>query len=347
MPILSAIGAGFGSDDWSAQLNPGAKPLIKPLSNLGVDTLKALRTGADEFANSWNAGTGRQTSLMGEQEGILRNLLSRRLGQDPTQLLRDVGSSVTGLIDPNVIAPLARFDVNWNDIARRARGLNPAAIDSTSERLRNSRIASGRYYDSLQRLSGMIPQLYNQVYNAGVNNADMAAGYIPQIMAGYRDIDRAPLVPLMARTDLTNAGAQNVQNINNAIKAGIFGYQKDRNIWDRLGAVDTSMWNSLQEAIQMASSVYSMGLGGAGGGLGGILGGMGGGGAGGGGGTGGSSGGAPAAPTFLPAPGPSASPNFNVPGSPYSWPPTSPYPGPAAPSPYVPGNQAPYNPYFG
>src|SRR6187455_2141887 len=100
MPILSAIGAGFGSDDWKAQLNPGAQPLIKPLSNLGVDTLKALRTGADDFATSWNAGTARQEGLMGDQEGILRSLLQRSMTNDPNQLLRNVGSTLTGLIDP-------------------------------------------------------------------------------------------------------------------------------------------------------------------------------------------------------------------------------------------------------
>ncbi len=345
MPILSAIGAGFGSDDWKAQLNPGAQPLIKPLSNLGVDTLKALRTGADDFATSWNAGTARQEGLMGDQEAVLRNLLSRNLTSDPNQLLRNVGSTLTGLIDPNVIAPLAKFDVNWNEIARRARGLNPAAVDSTADRLRNSRIASGRYYDSLRSLTNILPQVYNQVYNAGVNNADLASGYIPRIMAGYRDIDRAPLVPLAARTDLANAGAANVKNINDAIKAGIFGYQKDRNIWDRLGAVDTSMWNSLQEAVQMAASVYGM-VGG--GGIGGMMGGMGGG-AGGGGGGGAPSGGsqAPPAPTFLPAPSytpPPTGGSYLQPGSPYSWPPQSVYPQ----TPYAPGGPTlPASPYFG
>lgn len=343
MPILSAIGAGFGSDKWKAQQQPGAQPLVKPLSNLGVDTLKAMRTGADDFANSWNAGTARQEGLMGEQAGVLRGLLNSRLNQDPTQLFRDVSSSVTGLIDPNVINPLSRYDVNWNEIARRARGMNPGAIDSTSERLRNARIASGRYYDSLRTLSSILPTVYNQVYNAGVNNADLAAGYIPQIMSGYRDLDRAPLVPLAARADLTNAGAGNVQAINNAIKAGIFGYQKDRNIWDRLGAVDTSMWNSLKDAVNMAATVYSMGLGGGGGGLGSMLGGLGGGG-----GSGGAGGGSPSAasaPSFLPAP--SAAPTGPGPWSTgYVYPQSMPVNVPAAPPvQYQP--QAPVSPYFG
>lgn len=346
MPILSALGAGFGSDKWKAQLNPGAQPLIKPLSNLGVDTLKAIRTGADDFSRTWNAGTARQEGLMSDQEGVLRNLLNQRLTSDPTQLLRNVGGALTGLIDPNVISPLAKFDVNWDEIARRARGLNPAAIDSTSERLRNARIASGRYYDSLRTLSSILPTVYNQVYNAGINNADLASGYIPRIMAGYREIDRAPLVPLAARADLTNAGAGNVQAINNAIKAGIFGYQKDRNIFDRLGAVDTSMWNSLKDAVNMAATVYGGFLGGgAGGGLGGMLGGMGGGGTG-----GGAGGGSPSqapAPTFLPAPAATpAMPNYSLPGSlPIPQPPAA-WPAPAYPAYPNPPSPA-YSPYYG
>jgi len=321
MPILSAIGAGFGSDDWKAQLQPGAKPLIKPLSNLGVDTLGSLRSGIKDFTNKWNLGTARQEGLMGEQEGVLRNLLNRRLASDPTQLLHNVGNEVMGLINPSVVNPLSQYDVNADMILRRARGLNPAAIDSTAERLRNARIASGRYYDAARVLSPLIPSLYNQVYNAGINDSDLAASYIPNIMSGYRTIDRAGLVPLNTAVDLTNAGAGNVSAINNAIKSGIFGYQKDRNIWDRLGAVDTSMWNSLKDAVNMAMSVYG-GLGGMGA-LGGGLGGM----AGGGGGGAPASSAPPPQPSFLPTPSPvPATGSFGTTGggwSPYSWPPQS------------------------
>ena len=341
MPILSAIGAGFGSDKWN-QLNiKGTKPLIKPLSGMGVDTLNALRTGAKTFADSWNAGTPRQTGLMGEQEDTLRSLLNRRMANDPNQLLRDVGGQVMSWIDPNVVNPLSKFDVNMDTIMRRARGLNPAAIDSTAERLRNARIASGRYYDTARTLAPLIPSLYNQVYNAGVNNDEMAAGYIPDIMSGWRTIDRAPLVPLNTAVDLTNAAAGNVGNISDNLKKGIFGYVKDRNTWDRLGAMDASMWNSLQEAVQMASSVAGM-VGG--GGLGGMLGGMGGGGGGGGRSGGGSSGGQPPQPSFLPQPSLPSQSYGTPPGgySPYNWPPQSQV------APYAPQYpQAPVSPYYG
>ena len=327
MPIMEAIGAGFGSDKWNQMNIKGTKPLIKPLSNLGVDTLNTLRTGAKTFADTWNAGTAKQAGLMGDQEGILRSLLNRRMSNDPSQLLRDVSGQVMSLIDPNVLAPLSQFDVNSDAIMRRARGLNPAAVDSTAERLRRGRISSGRYMDAARSLAPLIPSLYNQVYNAGVNNDEMSAGYLPNVMSGWRTIDQASLVPMSTAVDLTNAGAGAVGNISDNLKKGIFGYVKDRNLADRLGAMDASMWNSLQEAVQMASSVYGM-IGG--GGIGGMMGGMGGGG-GGSKGSGGSSA-PPPQPSFLPQPtlppvnygGGYGTPG-GAPYSPYNWPPQSPY----------------------
>jgi hypothetical protein len=195
-----------------------------------------------------------------------------------------------------------------------ARGLNPAAIDSTADRLRNARIASGRYYDVARNIYGQLPQLYNQVFNAGLSNADLAAGYLPALMRGYRKLDASPLEAAQLVSEASNLGSQNVGNINNALKSGVYGFQKDRNIWDRLGAVDTSMWNSLQEAVQMAASVYGGLLGGGGGGglggLGGLLGG-----------GGGSSQSPPnqqPAPAFIPYQPAPAAPPANYPPWPYN-----------------------------
>lgn len=279
MPILSAIGAGFGSDKVTPRYF--APSLNKPLVNLGKQALSSLSTGAGEAERRYNEGTARQEGLMREQEGVSRELLSRALSADPTRLLADVGKTAFSFIDPNVVSPLSRFDVNYNELSRRARGLNPAAVDSTSERLRNARIASGRYYDVARNVYGQLPQLYNQVYNAGVNNAGMAEGYLPALMRGYRQLDAAPLEAAGLVSSAANMGAQNVGNINNSLRSGVYGFKQDRNIWDRLGAVDSSMWNSLKEAVQMATSVYGGLLGGGGGlgGLGGMMGGGGGGGA--------------------------------------------------------------------
>lgn len=268
MPILSALGAGFGSDKVTPRFLPGSKSLAASLADLGRQTLASLKSGGEEAESNILSGQPQQAALQGEQEGVLRKLLARRLGQSPTELLGDVGRTAFGFIDPNVVGPLARFDVNYNNLTRRVRGLNPAAIDSTSERLRNARIASGRYYDVARQVYGALPSLYNQVYNAGLTSDELARGYIPEIMAGYRGVQSIPLIAAQARSDLANAGAGNVGNINNAIRSGVFGYKQGRNIFDRLGAVDTSMWNSLKDAVQMASSVYG-GLYGGGGGMGG------------------------------------------------------------------------------
>lgn len=297
MPILSAIGAGFGSDKVTPKyLAPGLK---KPLTTLTKNALESLNTGGAAAEDAFNAGTAKQAQLVGDQEGVLRQLLARRLGSNPEELLRSVGNTAFGFISPNVVEPLARFDVNSDRLRRLAAGLSPGAIDSTAQRLRDARNASGRYYDVARQVYGALPNLYNQVFNAGVTSDEMASGYLPTIMSAYRRLDRAPLEAAELRSAAANAGAGNVGAANNALKSGVYGYQKERNIWDRLGAVDTSMWNSLQEAVQMAASVYGMiGGGGAGGALGGIMGGGGGGGAP----AAGGSSAQPAQPRFIPAP---------------------------------------------
>lgn len=326
MPILSAIGAGFGSDEVTPRYL--APSLTKPLAKLGKQALSSLGTGAAAAEQKYNLGTARQEGLMGEQEGVVRQLLSRALNQDPNQLLQDVGRTAFGFIDPNVVAPLSRFDVNYDRLGRMARGLSPAAVDSTAQRLRDARIASGRYYDVARNIYGQLPQLYNQVFNAGLSNADLAAGYLPGLMRGYRQLDVAPLEAAQLVSNAANMGSQNVGNINNALRSGVYGYQQQRNIWDRLGAVDTSMWNSLKDAVQMAASVYGGMLGG-GAGLGGLGGMMGGGG-----------GGGVAQPAAQPAPRfiPYNPPSPQAPAPPANYPPW-PYDVPQSPGQMTPQQQ--------
>lgn len=266
MPMAAAIGAGFGSDKVTPKyLAPGLK---KPLTKLTKGALSALDKGGIEAQTAFNAGTAKQMELVGDQENVLRSLLAKRMTTDPTQLLQDVGKTAFGFIDPNVVNPLARYDVNANRLNSLARGVNTAVSDSTANRLRDSRIASGRYYDTARQVYGALPQLYNQVFNAGVTSDEMSSGYLPTVMSAYRRIDRSPLEAAELRSSAADSGAQNVLNANTAIKSGVYGYQKERNIADRLGAVDASMMDSIERGVQLAAQVYGMagGEGGGGGG---------------------------------------------------------------------------------
>lgn len=290
---------------------PWVKPLLKPAADLGRESIDALRTGGAESQRRFDLGTPRQEALQGEQEGVLRTLLARNLSADPTQLLRNVGNTAFSFIDPNVVNPLARFDVNSDRIDRMARGLNPAALDSTSARLRDARIASGRYYDVARNVFAQLPSLYNQVFNAGITNDQLSRGYIPEIMSGYRNIEMSPFIPAMARAEAANAGAGIVSNNSAAAKAATYGFKQPKNIWDKLGQMDSALWDRLGEAVNMASSVMGM-VGG--GGAGGMLGGMMGGGGGGGGGLPGGANSAVPQPNFIPSP-PAAPAGGYYPGS--------------------------------
>jgi hypothetical protein len=279
--IGTSIAAGFGKGDQAPKpvFLPGTKGTVKPLGQLSKDAMTSLRTGGAAAEEAFNLGTAKQSSLLGDQEGIVRQLLARRMGSSPEQLLRSVGETAFRFIDPNVVAPLARFDVNTDRLMRMARGLNPAAVDSTAQRLRDSRIASGRYYDTARQVYGQLPSLFNQVFNAGVTNDEMASGYLPSLMSGYRQLDRAPLDAALLRSEAADTNAATYGRVADAIRRGVYGYQQPTNWADKLGKVDLAMRDSLQDAINMASQVYGMvgGMGG-GGGIGGMMGGGGGGG---------------------------------------------------------------------
>lgn len=339
--IGTSIAAGFGKSNEAPKpvFLPGTGRLTRPLSDLSRDALLSLRTGGAAAEDAFNAGTAKQTSLLGEQEGIVRSILNRRLGQSPEDLLRTVGNTAFGFINPNVVDPLSRFDVNSDRIRRLAAGLSPGAIDSTAQRLRDARIASGRYYDTARQVYGALPGLYNQVFNAGVTNDEMASSYLPSIMNAYRRLDRAPLEAAELRARAAEQGAPIVGNTADAIRKGVYGYLQPTNWADKLGAVDLEMRKSLQDAVSMASQVYGM-VGGMGGGGG--IGGMMGGGGGGGGNVGaGAPSNQPQQPRFIPnaVPAAPAYPGYN-PGS------VNPYPAPATQPQYIPGNPGFQN-YFG
>jgi hypothetical protein len=261
--IGSALGAALGSDKVTPRyLTPS---LNKPLTELGKSALNSLQTGGAAAEQRFNLGTQRQEDLLGEQGNLYRDIINRRMGADPNQLLQSIGNTAFSFINPNVVAPLAQFDVNSEKLMRAARGLNPASVDSTGERLRNARVASGRYLDTARQAYGALPGLYNSAYGQGVNNEQMATSYLPQLAAGYRALDTAPAEAAQIRADLANSGAGSVGNINQALKGGVYGYKQDRNVWDRLGAADQSITNSTKDLLGTASQLAGA-VGGAGGG---------------------------------------------------------------------------------
>jgi hypothetical protein len=216
--------------------------------------------------------------LAGQQEGVLNTLLNRRLAYDPNQSLRDIFQTAFSQIDPNVISPLSRFDVNTNILANRARGINTGAIDSTAERLRNARIASGRYYDVARQVYGVVPTLFNQSYAQGIGSDQAAAGYVPGISAAYEAVANRPFQGLLNRINAARQG-QGIesQGIANAL-AATQGYKTHKNIADKIGGALGADEKTAMDIAKMALSFYSGGtLGGAGGGLSSLFGGMGGG----------------------------------------------------------------------
>lgn len=263
--MAGSIFSAFGSDKVTPRYL--TKGLNAPLVDLGKSALNSLQTGGQAAEDKYNLGTARQESLMGEQEGIARNLLNRRLNADPNALLKTIGDTAFGFINPNVVNPLSQFDVNSNKLMRAARGLNSASVDSTAERLRNAQIASGRYLDTARQAYGALPGLYNSAYGQGVQNDQMAQGYIPGVMRGYRNLDTAPAEAAQIRSDLANQGAGNVGAINQAVKSGVYGYKQGKNIWDKLAAVDSGIKSDIKDVVGMAGSLAGMGGGQGGGGM--------------------------------------------------------------------------------
>lgn len=267
--MVTNVGTGikniWGSDDPpKAILNRYAAGTAKGVAKLGKTLTNDVNKDALAAFNTYMAEQGRQGTLAGQQEGVLNTLLQRRLGSDPNQLLQSIGNTAFGFINPNVVNPLAQFDVNSNRIDRLARGLNSAAVDSTADRLRNARIASGRYYDVARNVYGALPGLYNSAYGQGVNNDAMASGYIPQIAGTYNAVSERPTYGIMNRVGTVGSTIDTAARGINAIKNATQGYQEQRNLADKIGETGISTGQQMQEeeAKMMAmiqSVVGSMG----------------------------------------------------------------------------------------
>lgn len=273
MPLSDVIGM-FGSDKApTAVANRYAAPIMTADRRLATNTLNAIRPDLQNAFNYYMGGQGNQERLAGQQEGVLNQLLQRRLSDDPNQNLRNIFQTAFSQIDPNVISPLARFDVNTNRLNRMAGGFSPGAVDSTAERLRNARIASGRFYDVARTAYGVVPQLFNSAYAQGAANDAAAAGYVPQISAGYEALYNRPTTGIMNRIAAARA-AQGIatQGIQNAV-SGTQGFKAHSNWADKLSKVLKADEATVMQIAQMALSAYTGGLagGGGGGGLGSIM----------------------------------------------------------------------------
>lgn len=239
--IISGLGGSvaslFGSDEApKAILNRYASPTVKAGGALSKDLLTDVNGLSKTALDQYLAAQPGMERLAGQQENTLQGLLDRRLNADPTALLKSVGDTAYGFINPNVINPLAQHDVNMDILSRRARGLNPAAVDSTSERLRNARVASQRYYDVARDVNANLPNLYGQAYNQNAGNEAAAAGYIPQIMQTRESVASRPTTGIANRINTagaaTGVGTQAIQNA----MAGTQGYKQPQNWADKVGA---------------------------------------------------------------------------------------------------------------
>lgn len=283
--MVESVGHGvqniFGSDKPpKAIYNRYAAKTAKNVGKLGEDLTFDVNQQAKNAFNTYMAGQGKQEALAGQQEGILNTLMGRRLGADPNQLLQSIGNTAFGFINPNVVNPMAQFDVNANRLMRSARGLNPAALDSTSERLRNAQIASGRYLDTARQAYGALPGLYNSAYGQGITNDQMAAGYIPQIAGTYNAVSERPSQGIQNRIDTISstqdAAGRGIQNILNATQ----GYQTPENFADKLGKTGIQTGQQMQQDEAQMMSMISSVMGSMEGGASGMGGGEGGGGSG-------------------------------------------------------------------
>ena len=278
--LVSSTGQGiqniWGSDDPpKAVLNRYAAKTAKGTARLGEELTADIGQQVRDAFATYMGGQPKQEELARTQEGVLSTLRDNRLNADPNALLQDIGRTTFGFIDPNVVNPLARFDVNSNILRRNAAGLNTAAVDSTADRLRNARIASGRYYDVSRDAFNALPGLYNSAYNQGVANDAAAAGYTPAIAAAYDAVASRPTRGIMSRIGTTGAGIDTARKAIDAVVAATQGYKQPQNIWDKIGqtGIDTGQQMQQDEAKIMSviqSAMGSMGSAEGGGGAGGV-----------------------------------------------------------------------------
>jgi hypothetical protein len=262
----AALASLFGSDEAPrAVLNRYAAPTAKAAGKAGTELLTDTSGLGKTALDTYLAAQPKMESLAGQQENVLTNLLGRRLAADPNALLQNVGNTAFGFINPNVVNPLAQFDVNSVNLMRRARGLNPAAVDSTANRLRDARIASGRYYDVARDAYQALPNLYGQAFNQNAANEAAAAGAIPAISAAYEGVATRPTTGILNRIGTAGAAqdvaGKTIANVTGATQ----GYKQPRNWADRLGAASADIGSGLSGTLGQLGSLAGAAQGGGGG----------------------------------------------------------------------------------
>lgn len=272
MPDIFSAGGGaladlFGSDAApKAILNRYAAPTARAGGTLSTNLLSDVNSLGKTALDQYLAAQPGMERLAGQQENTLQGILGRRLNADPNALLKSVGDTAYGFINPDVINPLSAADVNRDILTRRARGLNPAAVDSTSERLRNARIASGRYYDVARDVNANLPNLYGQAFNQNAANEAAASGIIPQIQQNYESVAARPTTGLMNRINTagaaTGVGGQSIGNINAATQ----GFKQPRNWADKIGAASQTIGEGVSGTLGQVGQLAGA-LGGGGGSL--------------------------------------------------------------------------------
>lgn len=271
--MISGIGGSvaqlFGSDAApKAILNRYAAPTAKAGGALSTDLLKDTNSLSKSALDDYMGLQPKFNALAGQQEGVLNSLLNRRMNADPNALLKDVGNTAFSFINPNVINPLAAHDVAADTLMRRARGINPGAVDSTADRLRNARIASGRYYDVARDAYQALPNLYGQAFNQNAANESAASGLVPQIAQTYEGVATRPTTGLLNRINTANsalgAGGSSIANINAATQ----GFKQPRNWADRVGAASQEIGSGMSADMgRVASLASSLGSAAGGGGM--------------------------------------------------------------------------------
>lgn len=256
--IGGSVGSLFGSNEPPrAILNRYAAPTAKAAGKLTAAAIPEIGELSKQALDTYMQAQPTMQRLAGQQENVLQTLLGRQLNYDPNALLGQIGNTAFGFINPNVISPLSQFDINQDMLMRRARGLNPAAASSTAERLRNARIASGRYYDVARDVYGALPNLFGQAYGQQAAQQAAAAGQVPGIQATYEALASRPTQGLAQRLN-TLGGIQGLagQTIGN-VGAATQGYQTPRNIADRIAAASQDIGSGVSGTLGQLSGAVS------------------------------------------------------------------------------------------
>lgn len=241
----------------------GTKPGAKSLAALGTKTIGNLGLAADEASRRSTEGLARNDALLDQQASIWQGLLNKPQ-MDPLGTYGAVGDKLFSYIQPNVLDPIARFNVNQGRVNSRALGLSPDALTSTSQRLFDAANANRAYLDVAKSVIPQINPGFNQVFNAGLarDQSDVQrAGFIPQLIASYQNQALAPLIPASAAANAWNMASQGYGTQAENIMKSIYGWKQPQNAWDRAGAGVDAIMNRVGQVASIYGSLGGGGMG--------------------------------------------------------------------------------------